>query len=178
RDSAFQLILQSARGSSASSPAELRPQLHSPPETPSVRGRDNIMAFIQLPSNEVPPSTVSGTSISEKLQDIYTKNMLFQMHMSKVKEDQDTVWGVQSDSTFWSLLTSVTDRLGHFLGKMERVLEAQDPKVPLPTSPPPLQVSHSNNYDNKVYGWAVIFRLEKWIGEVQKVLPDVTGVCK
>uniref|UniRef100_A0A3Q3J554 Ciliary neurotrophic factor n=1 Tax=Monopterus albus TaxID=43700 RepID=A0A3Q3J554_MONAL len=117
--------------------------------------------------NDVPESTISGATISEKLQDIYTKNVLFSCHISKVEEYQITVWG--NPESIAQPLSNVKNRLHIHLVQIRNILENLYPEIPLPTTPPPPQVTHSYDNEKKIYGWGVIVALKDWLTQVLQV---------
>lgn len=123
--------------------------------------------------DDVPDSTISGINITEKLQDIYIKNGLFDFHISKVKEYVEELWGMPESVA--RLLLHIKGRLPHHLDKIKKILININPKTPLPTTPPPPQLSHSHNYIKKVYGSGVIVRLKDWLTQVEQVLEEVKG---
>uniref|UniRef100_A0A3Q3A5B3 Ciliary neurotrophic factor n=1 Tax=Kryptolebias marmoratus TaxID=37003 RepID=A0A3Q3A5B3_KRYMA len=118
--------------------------------------------------DEVPSSTVIGSTISEKLQDIYTKNELFRLHLLKVKTYQKEL--LDKPDHLLHLLSNITIRLDHHLATIKKVLRCTDPHRPFPTSPPALKPEHKNDYQKKMYGWGVLVRLDEWSKEVLKVL--------
>ncbi|XP_019741323.1 uncharacterized protein LOC109525328 [Hippocampus comes] len=137
---------------------------------------DEYMAFHGLsgvPPN-VPNYTVRGSNFSEQLQDIYAHNVVFNLHIDKVKEYQIADWGnpinvaEPLNQVKWSLF-SQTNML---------VLLAQriDPEVALTTVEPPHQ-SHNHSWAKKSYGWKVIVGLKDWLAEVNKVLKAAQEPC-
>lgn len=125
--------------------------------------------------DDVPDSTISGNTIPEKLQDIYIKDVLFEMHMSKVKEYQ----GHHSleDETIDGLLAKVKYRLSHMSQRLKTVFTSTDPKIPLPEKPAPPKLSHGDDMTKKLYGLGVIIRLKEWATQVLELL-KAGEVCK
>lgn len=124
--------------------------------------------------DDVPDSTISGITISEKLQDIYIKNMLFNFHIGKLEEYQKELWG--NPKSVEEHLLHVKFRLAHFLVRVKRTLLNMDPEISLPTTPAPPLLSHNHDYAKKEYGWCVIFTLKDWLTQVLQVL-EAKEVC-
>uniref|UniRef100_A0A3Q2YGV3 Uncharacterized protein n=1 Tax=Hippocampus comes TaxID=109280 RepID=A0A3Q2YGV3_HIPCM len=133
----------------------------------------SLQLFCGVPPN-VPNYTVRGSNFSEQLQDIYAHNVVFNLHIDKVKEYQIADWGnpinvaEPLNQVKWSLF-SQTNML---------VLLAQriDPEVALTTVEPPHQ-SHNHSWAKKSYGWKVIVGLKDWLAEVNKVLKAAQEPC-
>uniref|UniRef100_A0A671XL40 Ciliary neurotrophic factor n=1 Tax=Sparus aurata TaxID=8175 RepID=A0A671XL40_SPAAU len=125
--------------------------------------------------DDVPDSTISGNTIPEKLQDIYIKDVLFEMHMSKVKEYQ----GHHSleDETVDGLLAKVERRLNDMSHRLMKLFMNTDPKIPPPEKPAPPKLSHGDDMTKKLYGLGVIIRLKEWATQVLELL-KAGEVCK
>ncbi|XP_044052651.1 uncharacterized protein LOC122876407 [Siniperca chuatsi] len=123
----------------------------------------------------VPDSTISGINISEKLQDIVNKNILFYLHISKVEEYQKAHWG--NPESVAKPLTDVKTRLDHHLSKIQAILKHIIPEMPLPATPAPPQLSNDHDYRRKKYGWGVIDKLKDWLTKVLQVLEEAKEVC-
>lgn len=130
-----------------------------------------------IQDNNVPDSTISGNQTSEKLQNIYAKNVLFQWHLSKVQEYETNVW--HSPESVLEPLRRIKYRLSDHLVTTERLLNVLDPKCPLPMQAAPPELSHNDNYTKKKYGWAVIRRLKDLFAQVLQELADIEakGEC-
>lgn len=114
----------------------------------------------------MPDPTITGEDISAKLQDIYSKSVLFSLHISKVDEYQRDVW--DNPPSVADPLHKVINTHKNFDFNIKRALEAID--APLPATPAPLQPSHESDYDKKEYGLGVIKSLREWLENVPKVL--------
>lgn len=117
--------------------------------------------------DECPNSTISGTNISEQLQDIYIKNELFEVHILKVKDYQENTWG--NPESVAVPLSHVKGNLVFHLTKIKNILMNNNS---LPTKPTPPHLSHNDDYAKKVYGWGVIVTLEDWLTQVSRVLAE------
>lgn len=117
---------------------------------------------------DVPDSTVSGITISEKLRDIYIKNMLFNFHIGKLEEYQKKPWG--NPQSIEGPLSRVKIRLAYFLDSIKTTLLKMDPEISLPTTPAPPLLSHARDYAKKVYGWCVLSTLKDWLTQVLQVI--------
>ncbi|XP_056232955.1 uncharacterized protein LOC130169923 [Seriola aureovittata] len=124
---------------------------------------------------DVPNSAISGVNISEKLQDIITKNVLFYLHILKVEGYQETVWG--NPESIAGPLSRVKGGLFNHLTKIKTILINISPEIPLPT-PAPLQLSHSHDYAKKEYGCGVIVSLSEWLKAVLQVLEETKKKCE
>ncbi|MEQ2185769.1 hypothetical protein GOODEAATRI_021643 [Goodea atripinnis] len=118
----------------------------------------------QVP-DEVPSAAVTGFNITEKLQDIYTKDELFQLHLSQVEIYVKEL--LPDPQPVLDHLSVPKARLVHIFNIVKYLIKHMDPLMPLPTSTAPLQLSHNYNYAKKVYVWNVIVRLRDWGQEVQ-----------
>lgn len=123
--------------------------------------------------DDVPNSSIPGVSIFEKLQNIYMKNVLFYLHISKVEEIQNKLWIKQTTG----VLSRLKYRLSLHLVNIKHVLVTVYPDVSLPPTPTPLQLSHDHDFQKKNYGWGVIIRLKQWLQEVLLVLDETKNMC-
>lgn len=103
-----------------------------------------------------------------KLQDIYTKNVLFYLHILKVEEYQKGLWG--NPQSVGGPLSLVKGRLTHIAARVKTLLTHIDPEIPLPATPAPPQLSHQHDYAKKAYGWGVVVALKDWLTQVLQVL--------
>uniref|UniRef100_A0A3P9NDC2 Ciliary neurotrophic factor n=1 Tax=Poecilia reticulata TaxID=8081 RepID=A0A3P9NDC2_POERE len=127
----------------------------------------------QVP-DEVPSTTVAGSNMIEKLQDIYAKNELFSLHLSEVERYQKELFATASIlGPFLKASSALKTRLKHLLTKVECHIKSNDPLTPVPTSPPPLSLPHKYSYEKKVYGCAVIVRLKDWGQNVKEVVKSM-----
>ena len=117
--------------------------------------------------DDVPNSTISGNTIPEKLQDIYIKTVLFEMHMSKVIEYQRQ--HSLKDETVDGLLAKVRRRLSDIPHMLEVLFRNTDPKIPPPNKPAPPKLSHGDDFQKKAYGLGVIIRVKEWAGALQSL---------
>uniref|UniRef100_A0A1A8NPE6 Ciliary neurotrophic factor n=1 Tax=Nothobranchius rachovii TaxID=451742 RepID=A0A1A8NPE6_9TELE len=115
--------------------------------------------------DEAPTSTVTGSSLLEKLEDIYTKNRLFRLHILQVKKYQYPHPNPLSDG-----LKEIARTLSHHLHVLENTLGCLDLRTHPTTSPSLPDMDHHGDYSKKVYGWGVIVRLIEWLDEVKIVL--------
>ncbi|KAK2837992.1 hypothetical protein Q5P01_015204 [Channa striata] len=117
---------------------------------------------------------VTGASVSEKLQSLYNKFVLFHLHMLKVEEYQ-VIWDINvSEIKPWS---QVKGELQLLSNAIKHILKWMYPESPLPPTLAPLQVSHSHDYAKKEYGWNVIATLKDWQQEVVWVIDEAQQVC-
>lgn len=110
----------------------------------------------------------------EKLQDIYSRNELFSLHLSQVERYQKSLF--KTDSVLESVLNSLSmlkKRLNHLLKTVERHIKTMDPSTSVPASPAALNLPHQYFYEKKVYGCGVIVRLRDWGQNVQEVLESM-----
>lgn len=121
-----------------------------------------------VPDDE-PISTVTGANVSEKLQDIYTNNQRFQMHVEQMTKYELDVKNVAAE------LEHVKDRLSHNLVNIKQILDCL--KTAVPPAAAPLQKERSDWYDQKVYGWSVLVALRDWAAQVKQVLVEVKTLC-
>ncbi|KAG7236502.1 hypothetical protein INR49_000876 [Caranx melampygus] len=120
--------------------------------------------------DDVPPSIISGDSIPEKLQDTYTRNLLFQLHLERVKEYQVHIFG--NPESIVNPLTKLKKGVDNHSHRIKLDLEELYPESTLFASPAPPQFSHNDDHTKKVYGWGVIVSLRNWLKQVQLVVKD------
>lgn len=117
--------------------------------------------------DDVPKSTISGNTISEKLHDVYNKSGLFYLHILKVVEYQDQL--LENNLTKEKIkdeISRIKLRLKQLSVLIENILNITNPG---PT-PAPLQLPHTDDYTKKEYGWGVIVRMKDWLTQVLQVL--------
>lgn len=120
----------------------------------------------------MPNSTVSGASITEMLQDMVLKNMLFSLHISKTEENQKKSWN--GTPSVEIPLKIVKFRLTHLSSMLKEIL--RDLNISVPSAPPALNFTHTYDSAKIEYGWGVIKALKAWLIRVQQVLKE-TDVC-
>ena len=109
-------------------------------------------------------SAVAGTSVSEKLQDIYTKNQLFQLHIKQIENYGLNTGNVAAE------LTHIKSRLNGNLAVIKNILNTL--QIPVPPAPAPPKEKPDDVYARKVYGWSVLVALRDWLTEVLGVLKE------
>lgn len=112
----------------------------------------------------VPDSTIHGDNMCEKLQNIYIKNMLFYMHISKVEEIEIQLW---QNVNITQRLSVVKGRLNYHLDIIKHILTDKYPDLSLPPTPAPLHLPHDKGFQKKQYGCGVIIRLIEWLKEAK-----------
>uniref|UniRef100_A0A3B4A5B1 Ciliary neurotrophic factor n=1 Tax=Periophthalmus magnuspinnatus TaxID=409849 RepID=A0A3B4A5B1_9GOBI len=120
---------------------------------------------------EVPDVSVSGVSAEEKLQSVYSKTRLFTQHVHQVQLYHKEKFA--NTEPLKRLYAAVFNRCGYFVSSVQQLLRESDSAVP--PSPPPLTVHHPHRFHIKVYGWAVLLRLQEWLTRVEQVLLTVKG---
>lgn len=118
---------------------------------------------------DVPPSTISGDSTPEKLHDIYTRNLLFQLHLEEVKNYQNDFFG--KPESIVKALSSLKEEVNNHLFRIEKLLKLYLENTSF-TTPAPPQLSHSDDYARKEYGLGVIASLRDWLKQVQLVVKE------
>lgn len=119
----------------------------------------------------MPDSTVSGSNVTEMLQDMVHKNRLFILNISKTEENQKETWDANSVEV---ALGRVKKRLEHLFNMSMPILH--DRNITVPSLPGSLNIIHTHDYAKKEYGWHVIKALETWVTHVQQFLQE-TNVC-
>lgn len=122
--------------------------------------------------NNVPHSTVSGINISQQLQDIYIKTNQFHFHIEKVQNYHNSVWNKSLVH-----MKHVKERLSHLSNFIVLILK-DDLNVTVPTPPPPPTLSHTHDYEKKVYEWAVIHNMTEFLEQVLQVLQKLKKNCE
>lgn len=124
-----------------------------------------------LAPKDAPDSSISGTNIMEKLKDIYFKNILFHLHISKVEEYQKV-----DIPAIVTPLREVKNSLHNKLSYIETLFKNLNS---LPSTPaPPHLPSDIDDYTKKIYGWGVIVKLNEWLVQVPQVVEEAKELCK
>uniref|UniRef100_A0A1A8CPZ2 Ciliary neurotrophic factor n=1 Tax=Nothobranchius kadleci TaxID=1051664 RepID=A0A1A8CPZ2_NOTKA len=118
--------------------------------------------------DEAPTATVTGSSLLEKLEDVYTKNRLFGSHILQVEKYQKEL--LPDPKPLSDGLKEIARKLSRHLHVLENALGCLDPMTRPSTSPSLPDMDHHGDYSKKVYGWGVIVRLIEWLDEVKIVL--------
>ncbi|KAG7491084.1 hypothetical protein JOB18_048329 [Solea senegalensis] len=126
-------------------------------------------------TDEILDYRIVGVTISEKLQDVYVKNLLFNLHIAKVNEYHKEITG-NSESLSMRLFI-VKERLSMHLAKIQIILGSVCPEIPLPPTPGTLQLHHDHSYAKKEYGLSVIVTLRDWHKQVWQVLEEAKNLC-
>lgn len=119
--------------------------------------------------HNVPGSTVSGSSLCEKLRNIYTQDALFHLHILKVEEYQGH-WG--NPATIMDRLDHVKNALMFIKKTLKCFLTHISQDFLEPPAPALLQLGHSDDYAKKSYGGCVVVRLKDWSSQVEQVLQE------
>lgn len=118
---------------------------------------------------EAPNPNVTGSSITEKLRDIYIKNELFQLHLSQV---ETYMQNLTIDQQLFKCLKGSKDTLRFLLGTIKKHIENLDPSTPVPTPPAPLKPTPKKDYAKIRYGCGVIVGLLNWERKVKEVMEE------
>ncbi|XP_061134910.1 uncharacterized protein LOC133154313 [Syngnathus typhle] len=137
---------------------------------------DEYMVFHGLsgePPN-VPDYAVMGSNFFEQLQDIYAKNVLFQLHLAKVEKYQNEDWG--NPRNVAEPLDQVKGNLMFSSAILMKLARQVQPEVELATEEPPHE-THDHSWAKKSYGWKVIAGLKNWVADVNRVLKVMQAPC-
>lgn len=123
----------------------------------------------------VPLSTISGQSISERIFSVYTHLKEFLPHLKTVMEQQ---------KDFDPPTNPVAEGLKHMITHVDRIslivnclLQVLKPNIPIlepaerPTGIPPAQ----NTFQQKAYGCIVLSRLEEFLSQAFHELKSLRG---
>lgn len=123
---------------------------------------------IQPVPDEVPSSAVTGFNLSEKLQHIYTTNKLFWLHLLQVEKYQKDL--LPDPKPLKEKMLTVNKKLSDHFHCINDTLKCKlTPEPALPTVQP---AKHTTDYQKKIYGWGVLYRLTEWSNKVLKVLNE------
>ncbi|XP_057216123.1 IL-6 subfamily cytokine M17 isoform X2 [Triplophysa rosa] len=123
----------------------------------------------------VPVSTISGQSISERISSVYTRLKEFLPHLKTVVEQQ---------KDFEPPTNPVAEGLKHMIAHVDRIspivnclLQVLKPNIPIPepaerpTGIPPAQ----NTFQQKAYGCIVLSRLQEFLSQAFHELKSLRG---
>lgn len=116
----------------------------------------------------VPKSTVTGFNFPEKLRDIYATNKLFELHLSQVEKYQPEL--LPEPQSLLDKMSNVKKILSNHFHCIKDTLKCK--LTPEPTLPTVQPANHRTDYQKKIYGWGVIYRLTEWSKEVLRVLNE------
>ncbi|KAM8865410.1 uncharacterized protein ACB058_006689 isoform 2-T2 [Synchiropus picturatus] len=108
---------------------------------------------------DAPESSVNGTNVTDQLQDIHLKNVMFVQHIAYVSNNQQRFWN--SPPSVAAPLSKVQHRLPHLSAKVRTLLQTAS----LPT-PELVQHSYNRSYEAK-----------EWLARVSLVLGEDKGPC-
>ncbi|TSO37120.1 hypothetical protein Baya_10087 [Bagarius yarrelli] len=134
--------------------------------------------FCKMQMDNVPSSSLSGETSSDRSLSIYTRLKEFQPHIKKVLKQQTDLMPPQS-----LLLKSLNETLqqtGHLAYRINCILQILQPNIPIPelaTGPTGIPLPQ-NVFQQKVYGCVVLTRLNKFLSKVVDELRSFKGnVC-
>lgn len=128
----------------------------------------------QAPSMDgVPSATIAGSTPKEKLRNISNKAMIFHWHIDMVTKYMTNMLEDSDNDTqiLLGLLSDSRDRLKKLSGRVEVLLQILDPNTPTTTSTK-LQDVLCDDYEKKLYGWAVLNGHKEFLA---MVLQEVAG---
>ncbi|KAK3509441.1 hypothetical protein QTP70_035091 [Hemibagrus guttatus] len=136
---------------------------------------DFAKQFCKMQMDNVPSSSISGETSSDRMLNIYTRLKEFQPHIKKVLKQQTVLLPSQS-----SLLTSLDEtlqRAGHLAHRMNCILQILQPNIPIfePAASPTGIPLPQNVFQQKVYGCVVLTRLNKFLSGVVDELRSFKG---
>ncbi|KAM9463653.1 uncharacterized protein ACWYII_009243 [Salvelinus alpinus] len=128
----------------------------------------------QAPSMDgVPSATIAISTTKKKLRNISNKAMIFHWHINVVTKYMTDMLEVSDNDTqiLLGLLRDSRNRLKKLSGRVEVLLQILDPNTPTTTSTKPQDVLR-DDYEKKIYGWAVLNRHKDFLA---MVLKEVAG---
>uniref|UniRef100_A0AAV2MRZ1 Ciliary neurotrophic factor n=1 Tax=Knipowitschia caucasica TaxID=637954 RepID=A0AAV2MRZ1_KNICA len=111
----------------------------------------------------IPDVDISGATVEERLQHIYSKTMLFRAHVHQVQLYHEQNWN--NSEKLATCLNVVHVQCRYFASSVRNLL-----RTPVPTVPALEVGPHGNKFQIRVYGWAVLRQLQDWITAVETVL--------
>ncbi|KAB5522536.1 hypothetical protein PHYPO_G00160630 [Pangasianodon hypophthalmus] len=136
---------------------------------------DFAKQFCKMQMDNVPTSSISGQTSSDRMLNVYTRIKEFQPHIKKVLEQQTDLLPPQS-----SLLNSLEEtlqRTGHLAHKVDCILQILQPNIPVPepaAGPTGIPLPQ-NVFQQKVYGCVVLTRLNEFLSRVVDELRSLKG---
>ncbi|KAA0717123.1 hypothetical protein E1301_Tti014414 [Triplophysa tibetana] len=142
---------------------------------PKASNLDSTDFICDMQMVNVPVSTISGQSISERIFSVYTRLKEFLPHLKTVMEQQ---------KDFDPPTNPVSDGLKHMIAHVDRIslivnclLQVLKPNIPIlepaerPTGIPPAQ----NAFQQKAYGCIVLSRLQELLSPAFQELKSLRG---
>lgn len=116
--------------------------------------------FCKMPMDNVPASTLSGQTSSERVLNIYTRLKEFQPHLKTVQDQQEDLLPSLLES-----LSKLRGHLDHLASRVDSIFHTLQPNVPMP-EPPARTLPAQNSFQQKVYGCVVLTRLGEFLSTV------------
>lgn len=118
----------------------------------------------------VPPTTITGSNHKVTLQNIQNRAMLFHWHIDTVTKYMTDLLEA-SDNETQILLRLLRDSMNHLqnlFGRVEKLLQILDSNTTTVSTKVPQDVSR-DEYEKKIYGWAVLDRHKDFLAMVLEV---------
>ncbi|CAB1320158.1 unnamed protein product [Coregonus sp. 'balchen'] len=125
----------------------------------------------------IPPATITGSTPKVKLQNIHNRAMLFHWHIDTVTKYMTDLLEVSDNETqiLLRLLKDSMNRLQNLSGCIEKLLQILDPN----TTTMSIKTCSRDEYEKKIYGWAVLDRHKDFLAMVLEVAGFmVNTVCE
>ncbi|XP_058239753.1 IL-6 subfamily cytokine M17 [Hemibagrus wyckioides] len=136
---------------------------------------DFAKQFCKMQMDNVPSSSLSGQTSSDRMLNIYTRLKEFQPHIKKVLKQQTVLLPPQSP--LLKSLDETFQRTGHLAHRMNCILQILQPNIPIfePAASPTGIPLPQNVFQQKVYGCVVLTRLNKFLSRVVDELRSFKG---
>lgn len=118
----------------------------------------------------VPPTTITGSTHKVKLQNIHNRAMLFYWHIDTVIKYMTDLLEPSDNETqiLLRLLRDSMNRLQNLFGRVEKLLQILDSNTTTVSTKVAQHVSR-DEYEKKIYGWAVLDRHKDFLAMVLEV---------
>ncbi|GAA6087504.1 IL-6 subfamily cytokine M17 [Tachysurus ichikawai] len=136
---------------------------------------DFAKQFCKMQMDNVPASSFSGQTSSDRMFNIYTRLKEFQPHIKKVLKQQTVLLPLQSP--LLNSLDETLQRTGHLAQGINCILQILQPNIPIfePATSPTRIPLPQNVFQQKVYGCVVLTRLNEFLSRVVDELRSLKG---
>ncbi|KAL4609682.1 hypothetical protein GN956_G23960 [Arapaima gigas] len=138
---------------------------------------DFYESFCQMPIDNIPDTTITGQTPSEKLQSIYTTLKVFYLHLAAVEDQQ--IYLQEPSNPLLDKLRMVKAHTYNMAENMKPILQCLQPNEPISEpSWAPTQAPARNVFQQKVYGCVVLTQYKEFLLQVVPELKAMISKVK
>ncbi|KAL7838317.1 hypothetical protein AOLI_G00267210 [Acnodon oligacanthus] len=131
--------------------------------------------FCKMSMDNVPASTLSGQTSSERVLSIYIRLKEFLPHVKKVLEQQNDLQ--PPSSPLLPVLSQIKEQINHLVQRVNCIFQILQPNILVPEPPAwPTRIPPAQNiFQQKVYGCVVLSRLSEFLSTTLEELRSLKG---